>query len=305
MIEQQKTQDIDAVIQQIAALREQITVANTEVAQDIEKRDKLNEQARLLRQEIIALKKERDSLNLSVKALKQQRDEVRTQIQPYIDEIEQHVEKIHALREKRSGVPRHELQKEFDAIEWRIQTTSLDLQEEKRLIEQVKQLEIQLSVYKKIDVHSHRINELKTELRTFTDKADGFHQELTTNASKSQELHTLMQAKLEELKKVREEATSLHVQYLQTRGKVKVLYEELNKCVDLRRKLFEERHKLYEERHKSFEAARDEDAKLKKAKEEEIKEKLGSEVRGKLERGEKLDWREFQLLAGDDSETED
>ena len=44
-----------------------------------------------------------------------------------------------------------DLQEELEAIEWKIQTTSLDLQEEKGLIENVKQLEILLSSYKKID----------------------------------------------------------------------------------------------------------------------------------------------------------
>jgi len=66
-----------------------------------------------------------------------------------------------------------------------------------------------------------------------------------------------------------------------------------------------ERQKQYMDKQKEFEAAKVEEAKQKKAKEQEIKEKLNSQVRQKLERGEKLDWREFQLLAGDDSETED
>jgi uncharacterized coiled-coil DUF342 family protein len=45
--------------------------------------------------------------------------------------------------------------------------------------------------------------------------------------------------------------------------------------------------------------------KQKRAKEQEIKEKMGSAVSEKLQRGEKLDWREFQLLASDEAETED
>jgi hypothetical protein len=44
-------------------------------------------------------------------------------------------------------------------------------------------------------------------------------------------------------------------------------------------------------------------------KEKEIKEKIGSEARDKLQRGEKVNWDEFQLMLGsekeDDSETQD
>ncbi|MFB3889617.1 MAG: hypothetical protein ACE14S_09010, partial [Candidatus Bathyarchaeia archaeon] len=200
-------------------------------------------------------------------------------------------QKIRELKEKRSGVPRYQLQKEFDAIEWKIQTTSLDLKEEKRLIEDVKQIEIQLNVYKKIDQHSRRINELRAQLKVFLDQADAYHQELTANAKKSQELHAKMQAKFEEMKKTSEEASSLHAMYIQAKEQVKPLHEEMGRLMELKRTLQE--------------AIRLDDVKIRKTKEQEIKERLGSQARDKLERGEKLDWREFQLLSGDEPETED
>jgi uncharacterized coiled-coil DUF342 family protein len=37
----------------------------------------------------------------------------------------------------------------------------------------------------------------------------------------------------------------------------------------------------------------------------EIKEKLGSQAKEKLQRGEQLNWDEFQLLAEDDDQTQD
>ena len=186
MTEQQKTHELTAVNEQLSTLREQLNRTNDEMFKHIEKRDKLNEQARALRQEINELKEERDRLNETVQTLKQQRDDLREKIRPFIEEIKVHSQKIRELKEKRSGVPRHELQKAFDAIEWKIQTTSLDLQEEKGLIEEVKQIEIQLNVYKKMDQHSHRISELKAELKVFTDKADAFHQELTANRTQGE-----------------------------------------------------------------------------------------------------------------------
>ena len=42
-----------------------------------------------------------------------------------------------------------------------------------------------------------------------------------------------------------------------------------------------------------------------KIKEKEIKEKIGSEAKEKLQRGEKVNWAEFQLMLGDDDEEED
>ncbi len=302
MTELQKSQDLSAANEQLNMLRDKLAKTNEEMNKDIEKRDKLNEQARALRLEISKLKEERDSLNESVKMLKQQRDEVRTRIQPFIEEIRVHSQKIRELKEKRSGVPRHELQKEFDAIEWKIQTTSLDLQEEKRLIEQVKQIEIQLNVYKKMDVHNKRISEIKAELKTFQDKADAYHQELTAKAQRSQELHGQMQLKFEEMKKIRDEATNLHLRYLVAKEQIGPLHEEMNRAWEQRRRLIEESRKQQDELRKQF---KDQDVASKKAKEQELKEKIGTQAKSKLERGEKVDWRELQLLAGDDSETED
>jgi len=305
-------QQIEAINKRIATLKEDLNKTRQDITKHIETRDQLNEKVKGLRQEIIEIKKERDLLNVNVKALKLQRDEARAQMAPYLEDIKGHNQRIRELKEKASGESRQQLQKAFDALEFKIATTSLDMHEEKRLIDQVKNIEGLLSVYKKVDLHNKKINEIKSELKTYQDKADAFHNQLTENAKKSQELHSNMLAKFEEMKKIREEATNLHLQFLLDREKIKVMQEEIGKCLDQRHRLFgmrqgqfQERQKQYEERQKQYEAAKVESEKEKKAKELEIKEKIGSQVREKLQRGEKLDWREFQLLAGDDSETED
>lgn len=308
---EQKTSELDEINQQIQALREKLNQTREDITKHIEKRDKLNEQTKVLRQEIAALKKDRDQLNENVKTLKQQRDEVRAKIAPFIEEIKTHSQKIKELKEKRTGASRQQLKKEFDALEFKIATTSLDLHEEKRLIDQVKKIEIELSVYKKMDVHSKRISEIKAEMRVFQEQADKLHKEVTESAKKSQDLHAKMLAKFEEMKKIREEATALHVAFLQAREQIKPLHEQLGLLMVQRGQMFEQRKQQYEQRKQQFEqkriqieAAREEEAKQKKIKEIEIKEKLGSQVRDKLARGERLNWQEFQLLASDDSELE-
>jgi uncharacterized coiled-coil DUF342 family protein len=316
---EQKTIELEAINQQINALREKLNKTHEDMPKHIEKRDKLNEQTKLLRQEIGALKKERDQLNENVKTLKLKRDEARAKITPFIEEIKTHSLKIRELKEKRTGASRQELQKEFDALEFKIATTSLDLHEEKRLIDQVKKIEIALSSYKKMDTQSKKISEIKNELKVFQDEADKFHKEVTESAKRSQDLHAKMLAKFDEMKKIREEATGLHVMFLQAREQIKPINQQIGLLMLQRGQLFEQRKQQYEQRKQQyeqrkqqyeqnraqFETAREAEARLKKAKENEIKEKLGSEVRDKLQRGEKLNWQEFQLLAGDDSETED
>lgn len=290
MTEQPKTNELAMLTQQIASLREQIDKANAETKTPIERRDRLNEKFKKLRQEINELQSTRDNLNAKVKTLKQQRDGARTKIKAYIEEVKAHNQKIAELKEKTPRTSRQELQKEFDDIEWKIQTTPLDIKEEKRLIENVRQLETQLNIYKKIDQHIKKITEIRKELEPLETNADAAHQELTATAEKSQEIHAKMIAKITESKDIKAEADSLHAVYVQAKEQVKPLQEEFKKLTEQKRKLQA--------------AVREEDAKRKKDVEQALKEKLETQARNKLQRGEKLSWDEFKMLTADD-ESED
>jgi uncharacterized coiled-coil DUF342 family protein len=288
LTEQEKANEIARITQQLAALREQISKAEAETKIHAEKRDKLNEHFKKLRQEIRELKIERDNLNEKVKTLKQQRDEARAKIKVNIEEVKAHRQKIAELKKKTPKKSHGELQKEFEDIEWKIQTSLLDVQEEKRLIENVKRLETQLKVYKKIDQHINEIAELQKELETLKTTADKAHQELTETAEKSQEIHAKMIAQISESQNVKSEADSLHGAYVQAKEQVKPLLEEAKRLTEQRKKLQD--------------AMREEDAKRKKNAEKVLKEKLESEARNKLQQGEKLSWDEFKLLTESESE---
>lgn len=288
MTEQDKTGEIARINRGLSALREQAKNAGADTKGHVEKRDKLNEKFKKMRQEIREFKTERDSLNEKVKTLKQQRDDARAKIKAYIEQIKVHNEKIAELKKKTPRGSRRDMQKEFDEIEWRIQTTSLDMQEEKRLMERVRQLETQLSVYKKIDQHVKKISELRKELDPFEAAADAAHKELTGIAERSQDIHAKMMAKIDESKDIKGEADRLHNAYIQAKEQVRPLHEEIKKLTEQKRKLQA--------------AVREEDEKKKKRLEQALKEKLGSQAKDKLQRGEKLSWDEFKLLTEGDSQ---
>jgi len=288
LTEQQKTNQIAAFNKQIATLREQINKANAETKVHIEKRDKLNEQFKKQRNDIHALENERNSLNEKVKTLKQQRDTARARNRTIVEEIVTRSKKIVELKKKKPRKSCNQLDKEIQDIEWKIQTTPLDLQEEKRLVEEVKQLEPQLNIYKKIEQQNKKIAELRKELKTLEAKANAHHQELIATAQKSQETHATIVAKIGEAKNIKREADRLHSAYIQAREQVKLLYQEMKELTEKKKKLQD--------------AIREEDEKQKKNAEKALKEKLESQARDKLQRGEKLSWDEFQLLADDDSQ---
>jgi uncharacterized coiled-coil DUF342 family protein len=296
--------------QQIQKLREEANTANAQIKSYIERRNQLNEEVKKAREEIAGLKAERDGINEKVKLLKGQRDAVRAQSDPITAEIRAAREKIAELKKNLPRESQRELQEEHDAIEWKISTTSLDLQEEKMLIENVRQLEILLSGYKRIDTQNNKIKQLLTQRKTFDAQADVLHKELTDLAAKSQEIHSRMIEKVNAMKVSRAQADSQHQLYVKTKEEIlPPIYEKIGQLIgqlnNLKASIAKEAREEAQIRIKARNAAEQ----AKKEKEQAIKEKLGAEARDKLQKGQKLSWNEFQLVMGDeskeDSETQD
>ena len=291
MAEQQKINEIAEINQKLVTLKEQANKASAETKVYVEKRDELNEQFRKIRQEIYALKDERNALNEKVKALKLQRNEAQEKARANIEEKKLIRQKLVELEKKKPKRSYNALNKEFTDIEWKIQTTSLDLSEEKALIETVKQLETQLKIYKKIGQQNQKNAELQKELNMLKAQANVLHQELAETAQKSQEIHRNLLEKMNKSKEIKGKADVLHAAYLQEKEKTKPLRSEIKKLIDQKAKL---QNALHEE----------EERKRVKA-EQALKEQLSSKAQDKLRRGEKLSWDEFQLLSEDDGQTQD
>jgi uncharacterized coiled-coil DUF342 family protein len=298
----------EEINQQIRKLREEANTADVQIRNSIERRNQLNEEVKKAREEVNGLKAERDGINEKVKQLKAQRDAVRVQSNPITDEIRAAREKIATLKKTLPRESQRELQEEHDAIEWKISTTSLDLQEEKALIENVKQLEIMLSGYKKIDAQNKKIKELLAQRKTFDEQADVLHKELTDLAAKSQEIHSKMIEKVNTMNVSRAQADSQHQLYVKTKEILPPIYEKIGQLIgqlnDVKASMAKEAEadaKIRAETRATAEKAGKEREQADKAKEQTIKEKLGAEARDKLQKGERLSWDEFQLMMGDDS----
>ena len=310
MIKQQNITQKQEIIEQIQKLREEANNANVQVQNCIQRRNELNAEVKKTREEIAALKAERDTINEKVKSLKGQRDVVRAQSDPITKEIELIREKIAGFKKKVPRESQRDLQEEHDAIEWKISTTSLDLQEEKMLIEKVKQLELLLSSYKKIDAQNKKIKDLLSQRKNFDVQAEALHNELTGLAAKSQEIHSKMIEKVNAMKISRAQADAQHQIYVKTKEEViPIIYEKIGQLVgqlnSVKAQIAKESKDESQVRMKEAQTRMQERAvaeKAEKEKQQAIREKLGAEARNKLQKGEKLSWNEFQLMMGDESE---
>ena len=318
MTEKQNQSQISNINVQIDKLKEQTRENNAQIKKFIEKRDQLHEKVKKAREEVNQLKVERDALNEKVKLLKQQRDAVRVNVSPIMTEVNALNDKIEALKKNLPRISQHELQKELDAIEWKIATTSMDLKEEKRLIDNVKELETQLIGYKRIDTQRKKIKDLIEHRKTFDAQADVYHKELTELAKKSQDIHAVMMEKINTMKRDREEADSLHQSFIKSKEQNNLIYEQIRQLISQSTGIRATIREQYQSRRRESDARRQEsDAKRKEqeekrkqeqaeraVKEAAIKEKIGSEARQKLNRGEKVSWDEFAMMLGDEKDDE-
>lgn len=311
MSAQDKINQIANLRSQIATLKDQVNKADAESKKQVEKRDQLNEQTRKVNSEIREIKKQRDEINLKVQTLKQQRDDVRVKIKPIMDEIQAINEKKEELKKKTPHVRQKDIQEEINAIDWKIQTESLDLQEEKRLVGEVKVLETQLVGYKKIEKQNKKIAEHFQERNVLGAQADAFHQQVSEMAKKSQQLHESMIAKIAEAKKAKEEADALHKGFIENKEKIKTTLVDIavltGQMLGLQNSVREQNKELREKENTIRVKMNDQMAVQRNKKlldEHALKEKLGAQAKEKLNKGEKINWNEFQLLAADD-ESED
>jgi len=308
---QDKINQITNLRSQIASLKDQVNKADLESKKQIERRDQLNEQVHKANLEIRELKKQRDQINEKVRLLKQQRDEVRVKIKPISDEIKVISDKKEELKKKAPKIRQKDIQKEINAIDWKIQTESLDLKEEKRLIDEIKQLSTQLSSYKKIDKQNKKIVEHLKERKTLESQADVFHRELSDLAKKSQDIHESMIAKIAEAKKAKEEADLQHKGFIENKEKIKTTLVDIavltGQMLGLQNSV-REQNMAIREKQNAERAKVNERITLERNKklldEHALKEKLGAQAKEKLQKGEKLSWNEFQLLADDDDSEE-
>jgi uncharacterized coiled-coil DUF342 family protein len=277
---QQKEKELD---ERISLLREQKSRVESEAEEWAEKRGRLNDRFKTIREEIVALKIERDAANQKVRELKLKREDARTRINQKIQELKNLRTEVRETAKDKPACARQSLQQRFDSLEWKIQTTSLSLDEEKQLIEQVKRVETQLNIYKKLEHIRETILNVETEIKTLQAQVQWCHKTLTEIAQKSRELHQRMLSRIEEAKTVRAEADRLHQSYLEAKEKTRTIQREITVALD-------------EARQKRQETLKEEQQHQKQA-EENLRGKIEKQATEKLKRRQKLTWEEFQILA--------
>jgi uncharacterized coiled-coil DUF342 family protein len=150
--------------------------------------------------------------------------------------------KLRDLRARGSYARSEEMKAEMEDLEWRIQTTPLQLEEEKRLVEKVRFLETQLAIHSQIE----KLGDDESSLKDRMDAAYNEVSELYEQKAKTRDDIVEFSKKLDELKtkadgmhgkylECKDEARKFHLTYVDILNQIRSLEEELDKMEQKRR----------------------------------------------------------------------
>lgn len=273
---------IKTLDKELASLKEERNKLNLEAKKWAEKRNAIHEHIKELRTKAADLKEKRDTLNEKVQELKSIRDQTKTKRNEKHAQVFELKENLRSLTKRKPPQSLHNLQMEIERLDWKIQTTSLPVKEEEMLVNQVRQLEAQLSVHKQIEKTKEKLMTLRTEEKALETEATTYHEKLSKLAEQSQKFHEEMLENLNKARSLKVEADSAHQKYVEIKQQAQNLHQ---KCVELSDQI------------KSFEKELHEVEEKKQAKRQrELRKELEERALKKLKRGEKLTWEEFKIL---------
>ncbi|UCG35998.1 MAG: hypothetical protein JSV64_05035 [Candidatus Bathyarchaeota archaeon] len=259
---------------------------NEEMNRWVDKRDSIHKQINDLRDEALKLRAKRDEINAEVNALKTYRDGRRLLITEKLQKINKLKGKLPTLSKKKPKETASDIMKRKEKIEWKIQTSSLTLEEEKPLVKEADSLETQLDILRKIETTRNEIGRLRKEIDAIEEEANRSHTELLKLASKSQNSHSKMQEFLKKARSLQKEADRYHRSVLQMKRKSNEIHQ-------FSLKIRSELQALKRQVRESKETE-------KVLRHDETLKKLRAETLRKLKQGEKLTIEELKLLGEED-----
>ena len=272
---------VNGLDRELAPLKEQRDKLEREAQQWIEKRDQIREQIEQLHTEITKLKQQRDEINQQVKDLKIIRDQLVLDRKEKLNKVVEFKQKVASSKQNPARTVQT-IQREIESLDWKIQTSSLPLSQEKRIVERVAELEKQLLSYKQEQTMWDEIKMLQQQLRDLRTTEREYHNQITQLAEKSRQFHQTLAEKGANIPQLKKEADEAHKKYVETRRQAQKLDQKCMLLVAQIRALLSK--------------VKSEEAMKKTKRQTELMQELEKKALEKMKRGEKLTWDEFKVL---------
>jgi uncharacterized coiled-coil DUF342 family protein len=273
---------VNELDRELAPLKEQRSKLEREAKLRVERRDNIRRQIEQLRAEIVSLKNQRDEINQKVKDLKIIRDQLVSDRKEKLARVIEFKQKVASIKQDPAKAILV-IEREIENLDWKIQTDSLTMPEEKRIVEQIAELEKHLASYKQTQAMWSEIKTLQQQLRNLRTEEKEYYGQIAQLAEQSRRVHQMLTEKGANIPKLKTEANETHQKYIETRKQVQKLDQ---KCKLLTMQI-----------HAVLSKSKSEEQKKKVKRAIELMQELEKKALEKMKRGEKLTWDEFKVLA--------
>ncbi|MEM2754240.1 MAG: hypothetical protein QW563_00570 [Candidatus Methanomethylicia archaeon] len=283
-IDEDSELEVISLIEKLSKKFEELRISKRKLKENIRKAvNELKLMKASLKQiveEVKNLKLERDKINVEVRSYKNKRDAIRQQQRNIIQQIKDLKYEIATLK-RQAKIPEVNVTEQLRKLKWIYETSPVNLKAERKIVNEINQLESIAEIYNRIKDLQIKMIELKKHYLNLNDEANRNHELLLKLSQQSQHLHESFKNKSREVKMLRVNLQSKN-------NEVKSLILQLNKINDEIKDIVSKLHEL----KNTLTSIRTHKNSVKTAR---IKEKLAREILNKIKRGEKLSFDEFKI----------
>ena len=264
----------------------------------LQKRDALNQEATLARQERDMVHEKKREMSAKLREVKDRRGALAAEARAHRAKRDEYQAKAKALIELKRKVRStggasaseelRSLKRQTQAMELKQQTASLSLAEENDLIDEIK---VHMKRVKELEVLKHEQDQITQEVRdldgTITElfaKADAEHKVASELSARAQAVHQESLELVQSISALIVEGDAKHAAYLEGRAKAD---ETHAKVVEMREKVLSIRGTQRAEQRESREALRDQNRSVRRAlyDEKKLEEAADAAVKALLQKG--------------------
>ena len=270
-------QKVEELRKDLENLKEERTKLNNIVSEKGKKLKTIYGQLSDIFGEAKDIKKKRDKSNEEVSKYKSERDKINAQISKVKKKLAEIAPK------KEAGISRRDYEsakKEYEKLNWMMQTSPQSKTEETKTIKRLEELELIVKQYSDAQPATKESAELEREIEALKVNADSFHKLLIKASSEGEQYHEDMHQQYKKADKLKVEAKELEREFLADKDKAD---EAHKKFVDVLQKLRKIEKKL------GIEVKREKDA---------YREKKETDILSELKSGKKITTDDLLMLQG-------
>jgi len=249
---------------------------NFEAQKWAEQRDRIHSDLKEMFSKLAELKAKRNIISERIRTLESSLLENRETYREKKTQVQNLNQRSKGFKSKGYRLNGQNLEEKIKEIDWRIQTNPLPMDEEKMLVEQVKNLESQLVIHK-------QATKLKDKMGSLKEAMSAADSEISNLIDRRRKLQEEIRGPSSRISELKAEADKMHKKYLEHRTEAQRFHQKYVEILTEMKGLQQELAKIEEER--------------KTKRTLELKSDLEKKASEKLKNHKKLTFEEFKILA--------